>query len=452
MNDQYSELYSSYQWLVPTQFNIAQACAHRWAENPLEGRRIALFHETEAGHREVWTYSRLSDTANQLANGLVKMGVRADDRVAVVMARRPEALAATIAILSVGATVVPLAPESGADFLAACLQSADARVAIADLPAGPEVLQAQTRCPGLTQIVGLDLEHEAVIPWRSLLARQPTDFRIVSTSAISPAFLLYRPGPVSPPQGILLAHSTLIGALPGFVASQNWFPRKGDVFWSPAEWTSADGLFGALLPPLYFGHAVVGITAHFDPATAFGVLERYRITNTLLTTRQLQSMMHEFPVPASQFQLALRGLTIAGAAVPPALVEWCQDALDITANVAFGLPEMVYVMGQSYRKWPAKGGSMGRPYPGHRLAVLDANGQPCRAGAVGELALNRNDTHNHPDPALFLGYWRDDAATQNRYQGDWYLTGHLASVDSDGVFWHKGHKNADTAEHEVRMG
>src|SRR5690606_9272361 len=90
MNDQYTELYSSYQWFVPSQFNIAQACAHRWAESPVEGRRIAIFHENDWGRREVWTYTRLSETSNQLANGLVKMGVRPGDRVALVMGQRPE--------------------------------------------------------------------------------------------------------------------------------------------------------------------------------------------------------------------------------------------------------------------------------------------------------------------------------------------------------------------------
>src|SRR3546814_20304036 len=58
-----------------SQFNIAQACVHRWAENPVEGRRLAIFHENELGHRDVWTYSRLSETSNQLASGLVKMEI-----------------------------------------------------------------------------------------------------------------------------------------------------------------------------------------------------------------------------------------------------------------------------------------------------------------------------------------------------------------------------------------
>src|SRR3546814_18237861 len=99
MNDQYSELYPSYQWFVPSQFNIAQACVHRWAENPLEGRRLAIFHENALGHREVWTYSRLSETSHQLTSGLVNPGVLPAHRVALVLEQRPATVAPYLAPL-----------------------------------------------------------------------------------------------------------------------------------------------------------------------------------------------------------------------------------------------------------------------------------------------------------------------------------------------------------------
>src|SRR3546814_11969420 len=84
MNDQYSALYQSYQWFVPSQFNIAQACVHRWAQNPLEGRRIAIFHENTRSQREIWTYTLLSNTDNQFANDLVKKIGRASGRASVL--------------------------------------------------------------------------------------------------------------------------------------------------------------------------------------------------------------------------------------------------------------------------------------------------------------------------------------------------------------------------------
>src|SRR3546814_4709622 len=109
--------------------------------------------------------------------------------------------------------------------------------------------------------------------------------------------------------------------------------------------------------------------------------------------------------------------------------EWSQQALGITPNEIFGHAETGHIVGNSHRKWMAKPGSIGRPYPGHRVAVVDAQGTPCAVGSVGEIALNRYDIHGHPDPALFLEYWRNEAATQAKFIGDWCLTGDLASID-----------------------
>ena len=108
MNDQYQALYQTFRWLVPTQFNIAEACCHRWASSSPDARRIAIYYEDEAGNREVWTYARLAEAANQLANGLIKMGVNRGDRVGVVLGQRPETVVAHMAIYSVGAVVLPV--------------------------------------------------------------------------------------------------------------------------------------------------------------------------------------------------------------------------------------------------------------------------------------------------------------------------------------------------------
>lgn len=441
MNDQYSALYQSYQWFVPSQFNIAQACVHRWAQNPLEGRRIAIFHENARSQREIWTYTRLSDTANQLANGLVKMGIQAGDRIAVLTEQRPEAVAAYTAIFSVGAIAVPLPPECEADGLAARLQDASIRIAIVDAACASNLLLAQSKYPALAQIIGLDFQHEAIIPWHSLLARQPTSFKAMPTLSGSPALLLYAPdhGTIAP-KGVLLAHHTLIGLLPGFVASQNWFPQSGDIFWSPSGWHSAGGILNALLPTLYFGHAIVSTASQITPGHAFEIMERYQVSNIFLTPSALQSMMQETPLPHTHYQLALRAIMASGASLGEDIFKWCQEALGVTPNEVFGQTEMSLLIGNSHKKWPARPGSMGRPYPGHQLAILDNKGKPCLPGKIGEIALNRYDLHGHIDPVLFLGYWHNEAATQSRFQNDWCLTGELAQVDDNGYYWYAGRR------------
>ncbi|TAL88702.1 MAG: acetyl-CoA synthetase [Candidimonas sp.] len=444
MNDQYPELYSSYHWFVPSQFNIAQACVHRWAENPHEGRRIAIYFENEAGQREVWTYARLAENANQLANGLTRMGVARGDRVAVVMAQRPETAAAYMAIFSVGAIAAPMPAELGVDGLSKRLRDAEARVAIVDGAGGPDLIQAQMRCPALTQIIGLGFQHDNIIPWRTLLARQPSSFKAIPTQSSAPALLLYTCEPSHNPKGALLSHSALIGNLPGFVASQNWFPQKSDQFWSPAEWTQASGLMGALLPTLYFGHSIVAALGRFSATRAFELLERYQITNTFLSAANIKAMMDEVSNPRDQYQLALRAIASTGASPDQAATSWCVNALGVTPNEMFGQTEMNALIGHSAQKWPVKIGSMGRPYPGHRVAVLDAHGKRCAAGQEGEIALNRYDMHGHLDPVLFLGYWHNDLATRAKFVDDWCLSGEQASIDDEGYFWRA---NASATEH-----
>ncbi|HUH58720.1 MAG TPA: AMP-binding protein [Candidimonas sp.] len=452
MNDQYSELYPTYQWFVPSQFNIAQACVHRWAETPLEGRKIAIFHENETGDRQVWTFSRLSETTNQLANGLIKMGVKPGDRVALVMGQRPEAVVAYMAIFSVGAIALPLSALFGADGLAIRLRDAEARVAIVDAGTAPDLLEAQAQCPSLTQVIALEYQHETVIPWRSLLARQPITFKTLSTKSDSPALLLYTSGTTGSPKGALLAHSALIGNLPGFVASQNWFPQKGDVFWSPADWTWTGGLMDALLPTLYFGHPIVGTLGRFSVTRALEIMQRYRVTNTFLFPTAIKLMMQEEPTPRAHYGLQLRAIMSAGESVGKVVFEWCQTALGITPNEMFGQTEMNYLVGNSCLKWPAKPGSIGRPYPGHQVAILDDDGEPCAPGQIGDIALNRYDTHGHPDPILFLGYWRDETATQAKFKGNWCLTGDLASVDDDGYYWYAGRSDDVFKSSGYRIG
>lgn len=450
MNDQYPELYSSYQWLVPSTFNIAEACVHRWAENPHEGRRIALYCEDELGQRTVWTYTRLSQVSRQLANGLVKMGVAQGDRVALIMGRRPEMVAAYMAIFSVGAIAVPLSAQMETSALGACLRDAQARVAIVDAATGPGLLKAKAQFPALTQIIGLGFQHDWVIPWRTLLARQSDAFKVPQTRAASPALLLYRPRGNGAPQGVLLPHRALIGNLPGFVAAQNWFPAKRDIFWTPADWARSDGLMNALLPTLYFGHGIVGVAGPFSAAKAFKIMERYQVTNTFLSPQALTAMTTQVSSPREHYQLALRAIMTTGAPLERTAFDWCEHALAVTPNETFGQMEMNCVAGNSHQKWPSKPGSMGRAYPGHRLAILDSSGQPCRAGVVGNIALNKYDMHGHPDPVLFLGYWNNESATEAKFAGDWCLTGDQACVDAQGDFWHVGHDDLQEPQEETR--
>src|SRR5690606_29158361 len=153
---------------------------------------------------------------------------------------------------------------------------------------------------------------------------------------------------------------------------------------SPADWNSASGLLNALLPTLYFGHAVVSAAGRFSAERSFQIMERYQVSNTLLSPAELKAMMLETPEPRGRYQLSLRAITSSGAALDEEVFNWSAEALGVTPNEMFGQIEMNGLIGNSSKKWPARPGSMGRPYPGHQLAVLDVRGRPCPPGKTGE--------------------------------------------------------------------
>src|SRR5690606_3578470 len=129
---QYQALYSQYSWLVPSRFNIAEACCRRWALSGADARRIAIYTEDESGARDIWTYERLFETTNRLSRGLERMGVSRGDRVAVILPQRGETAAAHMAIYQMGAVCVPLSTLFGPEALEQRLRDSGARVAIID--------------------------------------------------------------------------------------------------------------------------------------------------------------------------------------------------------------------------------------------------------------------------------------------------------------------------------
>jgi acetyl-CoA synthetase len=194
----------------------------------------------------------------------------------------------------------------------------------------------------------------------------------------------------------------------------------------------------ALLPALYFGKPIVASRARFSAEHAFTLMEKYRVTNSFLFPTALKIMMKAVPSPRQHYQLKLRAIMSAGEAVGDTVFNWTQSALGVTVNEMFGQTEANYIVGNSAEKWTARAGSMGRPYPGHRVAVINDEGQPVNAGEIGEVALHRNDIQGHPDPVIFLGYWNNAQATTDKYSGDWLRTGDLAQIDADGYLWYRG--------------
>jgi acetyl-CoA synthetase len=381
---------------------------------------------------------------------------------------------AYIAVLQMGAVAMPLSMLFGPEALAYRLQDSDTRVVLCDDSALDNVLEIRDDCPSVQKLISLGISRgRSDHSYAELLARQPEEFQLISTRAEDPAVLIYTSGTTGNPKGALIPHRALIGNLTGFVCSQNWFgfnaraSESSAVFWSPADWAWTGGLMDALLPTLYFGCPIVAYNGRFAPQTAFELMQKYEVTHTFLFPTALKAMMKAFPRPQEFFRLQLQAIMSAGEAVGDAVFEYCQKQLGVTVNEMFGQTEINYIVGNCSMNaavqgrpkqgtassggsavrvatsvgavgWPARPGSMGKGYPGHRVAVIDELGQECAVGVPGDVALNRFDVHGQADPIFFLGYWKNEEATRNKFTGDWCRTGDLAVRDEDGYLWYQG--------------
>jgi len=434
--DRYREVYEAFRWKVPPDFNIAHWACGRWAA---ERDRLALRWEDEAGATEAWTYRQLQEAAHRLSNALAALGVARGDRVGLVLPQRPQTVVTYLACFQMGAIAVPLSFLFGPEALEYRLADSGAKVAIVDADTLANLEAIRARLPALAHVIGTaGARGAAVLDWDATLARASDRYEAPGTQATDPAAIIYTSGTTGPPKGALLPHGALLGNLPGFEHSHDGFPREGDFFWSPADWAWTGGLWDALMPTLYHGRTILGFRGRFEPERAFHLLEKYAVRNSFLFPTALKLMMRAVPRPRERYALALRSLMSGGEALGPSVFHWARDELGVTVNEIFGQTEMNYIVGNSHTLWPVKPGSMGRPYPGHRVAVIDDAGRELPPGEPGDVALNRTWLDGTPDPVFFLGYWGNPTATAEKYTGEWCRTGDQAAWDEDGYLWYQG--------------
>jgi len=510
--DHHAALHSTFRWQLDEYFNIADVCCSRWArvdDAGLATERIAVHAHQPGASTVFYTYSELQRAADALSHALAGLGVQRGDRVAIVMPQRFETAVAYMAVFQMGAVAMPLSMLFGPEALEYRLQDSDAVLAICDESSIANIQAVRSRCPTLRTVMAAGASAgQGDLDYETALAAQQRVFTPVKTKAEDAAILIYTSGTTGPPKGALLAHRALIGNLPGFVCSQNWFgfnpyedhgtaspargragegantkrakpspaPETPSVFWSPADWAWTGGLMDALLPTLYFGRPIVAFNGRFSPELAFSLMQQQGVTHTFLFPTALKAMMKAYPKPQRHFKLRLQAIMSAGEAVGDAVFAYCRDELGIVVNEMFGQTEINYIVGNCSMNrympeaataaaaqgrpkqgtatsgggvlhevksvgavgWPARPGSMGKGYPGHRVAVIDDDGNECAVGVPGDVAVNRFDIHGDPDPIFFLGYWKKDTATQAKFTGGWCRTGDLATRDADGYLWYQG--------------
>lgn len=440
----YDEVYRSFRWPIPEYYNIGVDVCDKWAD---ERYRLALIYEDESGRTEKYTFWDIKRLSNRLANAFQAYGITRGDRVAILLPQCPETAIAHIAIYKLGAIAVPLFTLFGPDALEYRLVNSGTKAIITDGANIEKVLQIRDRLTDLQLLFVTRGKPEAgVIDFWGALEKGATRFAPVPTKADDPALIIYTSGTTGPPKGALHAHRVVLGHIPGVEFFHNFFPKKDDIYWTPADWAWIGGLIDVLLPSWHHGVPVVAYRARkFDPEQAFHFIAKYGIRNAFMPPTALK-MMRQVNDPKKRYDYSMRTIGSGGETLGEELLDWGRQVMDLEINEFYGQTEVNLVVGNCCEIMPIRKGSMGKPIPGHRVEVVDQEGQVVPPGTVGEIAILR------PDPVMFLNYWQNAQATREKFIGDWSLTGDLGKKDEDGYLWYVARKDDIITSSGYRIG
>lgn len=440
----YEDARAAFRWRVPSRYNIGVDACDRHAEARPDAP--ALIFEDERGGVRRFTFGEIRRLSNRLAHALAAHGITAGARIGVLLQQCPEAAIAHIAAYKAGLIAVPLFVLFGEDALEYRLANSGARAVVTDVADLPKLLAIRARLPELRLIVVVNGNgRDGTADFAALIERGADAFMPVDTAADDPALIIYTSGTTGPPKGALHAHRVLLGHLPGVEFPHEFFPKPGDLFWTPADWAWIGGLLDVLLPAWHHG---VPVLAHrfrkFDPDAAFALMARHGVRNVFLPPTALK-LMRQHGARAGH-GVRLRSIGSGGETLGTELLEWGRETFGVTINEFYGQTECNLVVGNCASIMPVKPGAMGRAVPGHEVAIIDGGGRTLPPGAQGHVAIRR------PDPVMFLGYWRNPAATAEKFAGDWLLTGDMGRQDDDGYFWYLGRADDVITSAGYRIG
>lgn len=443
----YDDLCNRFTWQIPPFFNIGVNVCDRHADGH---GRLALIYIDESHQCHPFTFDEIRELSNRFANALIANGLARGDRIGVLLSQLPEAAVAHVAAFKAGLISVPLFTLFGEQALEFRLADSAAKAVVTNLEGLAKISTILDHLPALKRIYVTARDDRKVasgnrvVSFKSAVELGRADFTPVNTAADEPALIIYTSGTTGNPKGVLHAHRTLLGHLPGVELSHDFFPQPGDLIWTPADWAWIGGLLDVLMPAWYHGVPVLGYRASkFDPEFAVYLMGEHKVRNAFLPSTALK-LMREAKVQHTGMRL--RTVASGGESLGEELLEWGRSAFGLTINEFYGQTECNMVLSNNARLFPVRPGSMGRAVPGHDVDIVNEDGDLLPCGELGFIAVRR------PDPVMFLEYWQNPQASVQKFVGDYLITGDLGKKDHRGSFTFVGRSDDLITSGGYRIG
>ncbi|MGM7636369.1 acetate--CoA ligase [Bacillus sp. Hm123] len=437
----YDEVYSSFDWKEAEQHfswaetgkvNIAYEAIDRHAISERKDQ-VALYYR-DAERQESYTFEHMRDYSNQAANVLKQFGgVEKGERVFVFMPRSPELYFAVLGAMKAGAIVGPLFEAFMEGAVRDRLEDSEAKVLVTT----PELLERVpvAELPALETIflVGDNVQTEGkFVDFNAKMKNADRSFEIEWMDLDDGVILHYTSGSTGKPKGILHVHRAMIQQY----QTARWVLdlQENDVYWCTADpgWVTgtAYGIFG----PWLTGTTNVVVGGRFSPENWYKTLEEYGVTVWYSAPTAFRMLMGAGDELVKKFDLsALRHILSVGEPLNPEVVRWGAKVFDLRIHDTWWMTETGAQLICNYSCMEIRPGSMGKPIPGVKAAIVDDQGNELPPNRMGNLAIKKGW------PSMMVSVWNNREKYESYFMpGDWYVSGDSAYMDEDGYFWFQG--------------
>ncbi len=431
--DEYEAAREEFAWDLPDEYNPAVDFLRKHEDTS----RTALRYEDPETGLETYSFDDLDERSDRLAAALADLGVEAGDRVGVVVPQKPQNPLTHLANWKLGAVSVPLTVLFGRDALRYRLEDSEAKAVVVDPSVRETVDEIRDECPALEAVIelgdGESVEGEAHA-FDDLVAAHEPGIEPYDSTPETPTAIMYTSGSTGPPKGVRHSHALWLGRA---AAAYNYFDQglaEGEAtLWTPADWAWGAALGGTLFAAWHHGCTIVGWPRDgFDPAEAYALMERHDVNKAFMPPTALRMLMG-VDDPEGRYDLSLETFGSAGEPLTSEVVDWVESTFeDVAINEFYGQTELNLVVGNSETWFDTRPGSMGKPFPGYEIAVLDPDThERVERGEVGELAVKPGDRR-----VFFDEYHKLPEKTANKRTEDgWFLTDDLVERDEEGYCW-----------------
>jgi acetyl-CoA synthetase len=431
LSHSWEQVEQQFSWYETGKVNMAYEAIDRHLELG-KGNKTALYY-SDSERDESYTFEQLSKQSNRFANVLRKLGIGKGERVFIFMPRTPELYVSVLGTLKIGAVVGPLFEAFMETAVKDRLQDSEA-IAIVTTPALLHRIK-RDELPALKHIIvfGDNVPNEeGIIDYKEEMSQSSDSAEIEWLDREDGLILHYTSGSTGKPKGVFHVQNAMIQHK--YTGQLVLDLKEDDIYWCTADPGWVTGTSYGIFAPWLNGATNVVRGGRFSPSDWYSVIQKYGVTVWYSAPTAFRMLMGAGDDVTKQFDLSsLRHVLSVGEPLNPEVVRWGMKVYNQRIHDTWWMTETGGQLICNYPSMDIKPGSMGKPIPGVKAAIIDDNGNEVPPYRMGNLAIQV------PWPSMMRKIWNNPAKYEEYFRLEgWYISGDSAYMDEDGYFWFQG--------------